>query len=81
MKQHRSFPWAILSLVIFVGVSFGSQALVLSQESFAPNRITLGLVSASQQQEITDYFEPFVTYIARKIFPAPGAQGKVLVVS
>jgi len=81
MKQHRSFPWAILSLVIFVGVSFGSQALVLSQESFAPNRITLGLVSASQQQEITDYFEPFATYIARKIFAAPGAQGKVLVVS
>jgi phosphonate transport system substrate-binding protein len=81
MKQHRSFPWAILSLVIFVKVSFGSQALVLSQESFAPNRITLGLVSASQQQEITDYFEPFATYIARKIFAAPGAQGKVLVVS
>jgi len=80
MKQHRSFPWAILSLVIFVKVSFGSQALVLSQESFAPNRITLGLVSASQQQEITDYFEPFATYIARKIFAAPGAQGKVLVV-
>ena len=81
MKQHRSFPWVVLSLVIFVKVSFGSQALVLSQESFAPNRITLGLVSASQQQEITDYFEPFATYIARKIFAAPGAQGKVLVVS
>jgi phosphonate transport system substrate-binding protein len=80
MKQHRSFPRAILSLVIFVKVSFGAQALVLSQESFAPNRITLGLVSASQQQEITDYFEPFATYIARKIFAAPGAQGKVLVV-
>jgi len=81
MKQHRSFPRAILSLVLFVKVSFGAQALVLSQESFAPNRITLGLVSASQQQEITDYFEPFATYIARKIFAAPGAQGKVLVVS
>jgi phosphate/phosphite/phosphonate ABC transporter binding protein len=81
MKQHRSFPWAILSLVIFFEVSFGSQALVRSQDSFAPNRITLGLVSASQQQEITDYFEPFATYIARKIFAAPGAQGKVLVVS
>jgi len=81
MKQHRSFPWVVLSLVIFVKVSFGSQALVLSQERFAPNRITLGLVSASQQQEITDYFEPFATYIARKIFAAPGAQGKVLVVS
>ncbi|HEX5606747.1 MAG TPA: phosphate/phosphite/phosphonate ABC transporter substrate-binding protein [Candidatus Binatia bacterium] len=81
MQQHRSFSCAILSLVIFFGVSFGSQALAQSQDSFAPNRITLGLVSASQQQEITDYFEPFVTYLARKIFAAPGAQGRVLVVS
>lgn len=81
MNQHRSFSCAILALVIFFGVSLGSQALAQLQDSFAQNRITLGLVSGSQHQEITNYFEPFVTYIARRIFAPPAAQGKVLVVS
>jgi len=81
VKQHRSIYRAILALVIFFGVCFCFQGLARSQDSFAPNRITLGLVSASQQLEIREYFEPFVTYVARKIFAAPGAQGKVLVVS
>jgi phosphonate transport system substrate-binding protein len=67
--------------MIFLGVFLGPRALAQSQDGFAPNRITLGLVSATQQQEITNYFEPFVAYVARKIFATPQPQGKVLVVS
>jgi len=80
MKKRRSIS-VTLPLVIFLTVFLGPRALAQSQDGFAPNRITLGLVSATQQQEITNYFEPFVTYVARKIFAAPQAQGKVSVVS
>ena len=80
MKKHRSFS-VTLPLMTFFGVFLGAKALAQSQDSFAPNRITLGLVSASQRQEITNYFEPFVTYVARKIFAASEPQGRVLVVS
>jgi phosphonate transport system substrate-binding protein len=80
MKKHRYLP-VTLPLMIFFGLFSGSKAVAQSQDSFAPNRITLGLVSASQQQEITKYFEPFIDYVARKIFAAPQAQGKVLVAS
>ncbi|HEX7232447.1 MAG TPA: phosphate/phosphite/phosphonate ABC transporter substrate-binding protein, partial [Candidatus Binatia bacterium] len=80
MKKHRSFSvtWGLMA---FLGVFLGPKALAQSQDGFAPNRITLGLVSATQQQEITNYFEPFVAYLARKILAAPQPQGKVLVVS
>jgi phosphonate transport system substrate-binding protein len=80
MQKHRSFS-VTLALMIFFGVFLGPKASAQSQDGFAPNRITLGLVSASQQQEITNYFEPLVTYLARKISAAPQPQGKVLVVS
>src|ERR1044071_5111787 len=80
MKKHRSFS-VTLPLMIFFGVFLGAKALAQSQDSFAPNRITLGLVSASQRQEITNYFEPFVAYVARKIFAGSEPQGRVLVVS
>src|ERR1044072_7107851 len=80
MKKHRSFS-VTLPLMTFFGVFLGAKALAQSQDSFAPNRITLGLVSASQRQEITNYFEPFVAYVARKIFAGSEPQGRVLVVS
>src|ERR1044072_6789794 len=80
MKKHRSFS-VTLPLMSFFGVFLGATALAQPQDSLAPNRITLGLVSASQRQEITNYFEPFVTYVARKIFAGSEPQGRVLVVS
>ena len=80
MKKHRSFS-TTLRVMIFFGVFLGAEARPQSQEGFAPNRITLGLVSATQQQEITNYFEPFINHVARKVFAASEAQGKVLVVS
>ena len=71
--------WAVPSLVFLFGLSFCTEAVAQSQDS--TSRITLGLVSAGQQHEITEYFDPFVNYVAHKIFAAPTAQGKVLVVS
>jgi len=72
---------AVSSLALLLNVSLASEAVGQPTNQFAPNTIALGMVSASHQREIEEHFRPFVSYLARKVFSASDAEGKVIVAS
>jgi ABC-type phosphate/phosphonate transport system substrate-binding protein len=80
MKRY-SVILSMLAVVYLFSATLGSNTAAQTAKQIPANSITLGIVSASHQREIEEHFRDFVSYVARKFFSAPDADGKVMVVS
>jgi len=72
-------PLSIISAIILFGVLLGSNARGQTPAGLENRTITLGAVSTINEKEIEDHFRDFVRYVARKLSPPPGIEGKVVV--
>ncbi len=72
-------PLSIISAIVLFGVLLGSNARGQTLAGLENKTITLGAVSTINEKEIEDHFRDFVRYVARKLSPPPGIEGKVVV--
>jgi phosphonate transport system substrate-binding protein len=72
--------FALLASLI-VGVLLVAQSTAQPRGRGDSPAVTLGLVSAVNQKEIEEHFQPFIGYVARQIFPGSNGDGSVRVAS
>jgi phosphonate transport system substrate-binding protein len=79
MKRQTRLSIGFAIALLLFGLGPGSNSTGQTPGRGEARTISLGIVTEIHQKEIEEHFRDFVRFVARKLSPAPGIEGKVVI--